>query len=129
MTSPIISVPTGTGPYTLRFWNQQLIEDNAGAACWDGGLLEISQNGGPFEQVAGDKMINMPYNGPLSGGPLTGSEAWCGDPLAGFQARVDINDLAGSDIQLRFRMVTDTSVGRDEGWTIDDVKITGCESP
>lgn len=128
LTSPVISVPTGGGPYTLRFWNQQLIEDSNSTQCWDGGLLEISQDGGEFVQVDNSNMINMPYNGPLRAGPLEGQDAWCGDPLAGLQANVDINDFAGSDIQIRFRMVTDGSVGREEGWTIDDVRITGCQA-
>ncbi len=127
LTSPVISVPSGNGPYTLRFWNQQSLESRGAGGCWDGGLLEISQNGGPFEQVTNDKMINDPYDGALNAGPLNGSDAWCGDSQAGQINSVDIDDFAGSDIQVRFRIVTDGSVGRPEGWTIDDVRVTGCE--
>lgn len=129
LTSPIMSVPSGTGPYTLRFWNQQSLESRSSGGCWDGGILEISQDGGEFVQVANDKMINDPYDGSLNAGPLNGSQAWCGDPQAGQVNSVDINDFAGSDIQVRFRIVTDTTVGRAEGWTIDDVRITGCDVP
>lgn len=129
LTSPVISVPTGSGPYTLRFWNQQSMESRGAGGCWDGGVLEISQNGGPFVQVATDKMINDPYDGALNAGPLNGSDAWCGDPQDGQVNSVDINDFAGSDIQVRFRIVTDGSVGRPEGWTIDDVRVTGCAIP
>ncbi|MBL4659597.1 MAG: S8 family serine peptidase [Alcanivoracaceae bacterium] len=129
LTSPVISVPTGSGPYTLRFWNQQSMELSS-AGCWDGGFLEISQNGGQFVQVANDKMINDPYDGPLgNGNAQQGKDAWCGDPQAGQVNSIDIDDFAGSDIQLRFRIATDGSVGRPDGWSIDDVKVTACEAP
>ncbi len=128
LTSPVMSVPTGGGPYTLRFWNQQSLESRGAGGCWDGGVLEISENGGAFVQVSNDDMINDPYDGALNAGPLNGSNAWCGDPQAGAVTSVNVNDFAGSDIQVRFRLVTDGSVGRPEGWTIDDVKITGCEA-
>ncbi len=133
LTSPMISVPTGTGPYTLRFWNQQNMEARTAGGCWDGGFVEISQNGGAFVQVANDKMINDEYDGGLEVGPvgqgLAGTLAWCGNPQPGQVNSVDINDFAGSDIQIRFRMTSDDQVGVPEGWTIDDVRITGCAVP
>jgi hypothetical protein len=127
LTSPDLILPAGQGPLTLRFWNQQSMEANGGNACWDGGLVEVSTDGGTtYNQILNDKLINDPYNGNLSGGPLTGSQAWCGDPQAGLVSSVDIDQFAGSTVKLRFRIVTDGSVGRPEGWTIDDVKVTGC---
>ena len=40
---------------------------------------------------------------------------------------MDINAYAGQTVQFRFRLGTDTGVGR-EGWTIDDVIVQSCQA-
>ncbi|MCB0206399.1 MAG: exo-alpha-sialidase, partial [Anaerolineae bacterium] len=45
LVSPAVALPTGQNPVTLKFWNYQEMEDG-GASCYDGGLLEVSTNGG-----------------------------------------------------------------------------------
>lgn len=39
--------------------------------------------------------------------------------------RVDVTNYAGQDVQFRFRLGTDGSVGK-EGWYIDDVSVNSC---
>lgn len=55
LISPPIVLPADEFPISLSFWNFQNIEANAGTgtdACWDGGILEISTDGGTsFNQV------------------------------------------------------------------------------
>lgn len=126
-TSPSITVPSGLSSLTLQFWNKQILESSS-SGCWDGGVLEVSTDGGSnFTQVANDKLLTDSYDGEFgSGNPLSGQQGWCGDPQDWLKSVVDISDYAGQDVQFRFRLVTDGSVGR-EGWTIDDVKVQGCE--
>ncbi|MCX7553449.1 hypothetical protein OS175_06125 [Marinicella sp. S1101] len=133
LVSPVMSLPVGVGPLTLRFWNTQTIEDNAGTQCYDSAMLEISVDGGPFVQVTNADIINDAYDGPITGGfdhPISDNRnAWCGDPRPETVFNVNADDNAGSDVQYRFRMTSDSSVGRPEGWAIDNVRITGCELP
>ncbi len=134
VVSPVMALPTGQGPLTLRFWNTQTIEENAGAGeCYDSATLEVSVDGGAFVQVTNADIINDQYTRTTNGGfdhPLpAGTDAWCGDPLAATVYNVNADNNAGSDVQYRFRMTSDSSVGRAEGWAIDNVRITGCEAP
>ncbi|MEZ5472321.1 MAG: hypothetical protein R3E90_11100 [Marinicella sp.] len=132
LLTPVMNLPVGVGPLTLRFWNTQTIEDRTGG-CYDSATLEVSVDGGLFTQVTNADIINDPYNGPTDGGfghPLpAGTQAWCGDPMAATEFSVDINAYAGQDVQFAFRMTSDSSVGRTAGWAIDDVRVTGCEAP
>jgi len=126
LTSPTISLPVDKSPLSFQFNNYQEMEDNNGTACWDGGILEISVNAGAFTQVDNSLLGTDPYDGAFSGGPLSGAQGWCGDPQAYLNSIVDINAQAGDDVQFRFRVSTDGSVGRP-GWDIDDILIQGCE--
>ncbi|MGJ8662633.1 MAG: S8 family serine peptidase [Marinicella sp.] len=132
LLSPVMSLPSGVGPLTLRFWNTQTIESNA-PGCYDSALLEVAVDGGAFTQVTNADIINDDYDGPTSGGfghPLpSGVDAWCGDPRAATVFNVNADNNNGSDVQYAFRMTSDNSVGRDEGWSIDNVRITGCQAP
>ena len=116
------------GPLSLQFWNRQVIED-ADSGCYDGALVEISTNGGStWTQLGNSLLVTDPYDGPIDGGfsnPAAGADAWCGDPQDWLNSVVDIGAYAGQTVQFRFRLATDSSVGR-EGWYVDDVRIEGC---
>jgi len=129
LTSPTIVLPTGQRPLTLHFNNFQNMESNSATSCWDGGVLEISTDGGNnFVQISNNKLLTDPYTGPLqSNSILAGQNAWCGDPQPYVESIVDLDDYAGQSVQFRFRVVTDGAVG-DEGWDIDDVRIQSCEA-
>ena len=142
LVSPSITLPSGTeSPITLSFWNFQNIEANTGAgqdACWDGGILEISTDGGAnFTQIPNTSLLTDGYNGNVTvnpASPISGLDAWCADdivPASGDQEAVSIVDLdsfAGQTVQFRFRLGTDGAAG-DEGWYIDDVTVQGCQVP
>ncbi len=132
LVSPVMTLPTGMGPLTLRFWNTQTIEDNGVIACYDAGQLQVSVDGGAFTQVTDADIINNAYDGEINSGfssPAGGEQGWCGDPLAETVFNVNADNNAGSDVQYAFRMTSDDSVGRPEGWAIDNVRITGCAVP
>ncbi len=132
LTSPAINLPTGQQPLTLQFQNWRNIENNGTTGCYDGGLLEISVDGGAFTQLAGAALLNDPYRGPISasfGNPLAGRNAWCepnpGRPYG--NTLVDLSPYAGNSVRLRWRLGTDDSAAR-EGWYVDDVKVQSCVS-
>jgi len=139
LVTPPITLPSiDKSPITLSFWNYQNMEANSGTgveACWDGGLLEVSTDGGnSFVQVSNLNMLTDPYNGGIvqqAASEISGLDAWCADdinPASGDQettAVVDLNQYAGQQVQFRFRLGTDGSAG-DEGWYIDDIAVQGC---
>ncbi len=131
LISPPIQLPADEFPISLSFWNLQLIEDNNVTACYDAGILEISNdNGVSFTQIANELLLTEPYDGPTTGGfghPLpAGTDAWCGDPPQDpATSVVDLNDFAGDEVIFRFRLASDSSVGR-EGWYVDDIKVQSC---
>jgi len=127
LTSPEIDLPLGQSPLTLQFWNAQSMEDRTDG-CYDGGLLEISTDGGNiFNQVPSAAMFSDPYDGPfLETNAIGIAEAWCGDPQAYLNSIVDIDAYAGQTVQFRFHKGHDGSALRN-GWDIDDVKVVGCE--
>lgn len=126
LVSPPIVVPSSQSPVTLKFWNRQVLESRTGG-CYDAGILEVSTNGGGTWTQITSGLLTDPYNGSIaSGNPLVGLNGWCGDPQDWLNSIVDINPYAGQTVQFRFRVGTDTSVGR-EGWTIDDVVVQSCQ--
>ena len=135
LISPVIALPANQSPVTLSFDTWRLIEQNGTAGCYDGGILEVSTNGGTtFTQVPSAKIISGgTYRGPIASGfsnPLVGLQAWCGDPARPYtdgSVRVDLADYAGQSINLRFRLGTDSSQAR-EGWYVDDLKVTSCSA-
>jgi len=130
LTTPPIELPADTGAHTFQFWNRQEMEDG-GSGCYDGGLLQISTDAGAsWTQVPNAAMLTDPYDGPMDGGfsnPAAGQDAWCGDPQEWMNSIVDLSAYAGETVQLRFRLATDSSVGKP-GWWIDDIRVQSCET-
>ncbi|MDT8409079.1 MAG: choice-of-anchor J domain-containing protein [Wenzhouxiangellaceae bacterium] len=132
LVSPAIQLPGSAQlPLTLRFQNRQEIEDDGGAACWDGAILEISTDNGASWQQIQSQVLFRDFDGTINtfaGGanPLAGSPAWCGDPRDWEDYVVDLSGFAGEQVQFRFRLGTDGTVGGREGWSIDDVRVEAC---
>ncbi|MGY6631984.1 MAG: S8 family serine peptidase [Wenzhouxiangella sp.] len=125
------ALPDNASGLFLDFWNRQLLESRSAGGCWDGGILEYSSDAGAnWTQVDATMLINRNYDGTIASGfgnPLTGLQAWCGDPRDWERYIVDLDSLAGQNVRFRFRLGTDNTVGR-EGWYIDDVRIRACVS-
>jgi lysyl endopeptidase len=124
LVSPAIVLPAEGAGLTLQFWNWQEMESLGSDSCWDGGIVEISTDGGTtWTYLPTTVMLTDPYDGPVSGlGSLAG---WCGDPQDWLKSVVEIGAHAGQTAQFRFRLGSDSSVGR-EGWYVDDVLIQAC---
>ena len=132
---PIQLPPSSATPLTLRFQNFQEIEEDEGflggpPGCWDAASLEISTDGGSSWTQLQDQILFREYDFVVNAGttnPLSGSPGWCGDPREYEDYVVDLSSFAGQEVQFRFRVGTDGSVGPPrEGWTIDDVRVEAC---
>jgi hypothetical protein len=129
LVSPAVNLPASGFPITLQFWTYQELEDG-GAGCYDGGILEITTDGGTnWTQLQDSVLITDPYDGTVDSGfsnPLAGQPAWCGDPQPWLKSVVELDADAGETVQFRFRLGTDSSVSHP-GWDIDDVLVQSCE--
>ena len=99
----------------------------------DGAVLEISINGGAFEDIldAGGSFVSGGYGYTMvATSPLAGRYAWTGDS-GGFMTTIAVLPAAatGQPTQLRFRTADDSSVAAigDAGWWIDSI-VLGVEA-
>jgi hypothetical protein len=124
--SPAFNLPSVGNGLTLSFQSRQQMESRSGG-CWDGGFIEVSVGGGAYTQITAG-LLTDPYEGPLgSGNPVAPAAAWCGDPQAYLKSVIDLAPYAGqSNVRFRFRVTSDGSVNRAEGWNIDNVEIKRC---
>ena len=128
LMSPAISLPSRLDRSTLQFTHYMSSE-----AGWDGGILRISVNNGPFLLVPPAVISFNAYNRTLvsaaanNSNPLAGLPAWSG---SGGQWGTTVVDLAtlvspGDTMQFQFRFGKDRCTGVD-GWYVDDLIISTC---
>jgi hypothetical protein len=96
----------------------------------DGGVLEISINGGTFVDIvdAGGSFVEAGYNGSLgdAGNPLGARPAWTGQQQDFVTTTVDLPDsAAGQAVSFRWRLGSNASgtADGDNGWWIDTVAL------
>ncbi len=109
----------------LTFWHRYNMETG-----YDGGVIEISTDGGAGWEDLGPMIIEGEYNDTIStccSNPIGGQAAWSGDSGATMtRVTADLAAYAGTEALIRFRIGCDSSVD-DDGWYIDDVTVTGAE--
>ncbi len=117
----------GTTDLTIEFEHRYSFEQSDGTS-WDGGVIEVSTDGGATWNDVG---AAAGYDGVLTseaGNPLSGREAYSGQspgyPSMSTKTLALGTQFASSSIRIRFRVGTDAAAG-DEGWEIDNLKITG----
>jgi hypothetical protein len=126
-TKKQITIPQNAGQVRLSFFHIFNFEPG-----YDGGVLEVSTDGGESWQDAGPLMLIGGYDGHVteaSNNPLGSAFAWTARGKAGVfsQVVVDLSDFAGKQIKLRFRGGFDNASGIKDGftgWFIDDIQIT-----
>ena len=97
---------------------------------YDGGVLEISTNGGAFTDIitAGGTFVANGYYATLYtgyGNPLGGRPAWTGSSGGFLTSIVNLPaTTAGQNVQLRWRFGSSSSYGGSGGWYIDTVSVT-----
>jgi photosystem II stability/assembly factor-like uncharacterized protein len=129
LVSPITAVPNapgfGTNPgVRLSFSNSFIFEDG-----FDGGVLEISINGGAFQDIiaAGGSFLTGGYSGAIgvTDSVLTGRQAWTGSS-GGFITTTVVLPVAsyGQNVQLKWRTAFDTGTNpTGGGLRIDTVSV------
>jgi hypothetical protein len=132
LVSPAVALPAGENPVVLKFWHTPNLEPNGATACYDGGVLEVSTDGGStWTYVPNANLLVGPYRtGAVSGSfsnPLAGRNAWCGT-TSYFQTIADVSAYAGQTVQFRMRLGTDSSQSAT-GWDVDDVVVQSCAAP
>jgi hypothetical protein len=121
LTSPPVTIPflQNAG---LMFRHNYAFEDG-----FDGGVLEISIDDGPFQDAAA--FIGQGgYNGTIStccGNPLAGRPAWTGSSDGFVTTTVGLP--SNHTIALRWRMGSDNG-GSGQGWRVDSLQGF-CEGP
>ncbi len=112
----------GVTPPTLSFWHWYNSE-----STFDGGVLEISTNGGgTWADIGAANIIQNGYNGTISTGfsnPIGGRQAWTGNSAAFVESRINLLAYASQPtVKLRWRFGTDNSVTAT-GWNVDDITL------
>jgi bacillolysin len=124
-TTRAITVPANA---YLRFDHAYGFE-NDGARNFDGGVVELSVDGGATWTDAGPLFDANGYGGNVTApdNALAGRAAFVGDSHGYYSSRVNLAPLAGRDVKLRFRLATDES-GYSYGWYLDDVRVYQCSA-
>jgi hypothetical protein len=124
LVSPVLQV--GSGPFTISWQHRFAFE----TGNWDGGVVEISTDGGATWSPAG--AAGAPYNGvtnaatnaPIGAGRpafVTRSVGWPGFTTAS----IDLGTaFANQQVRVRFRTGADDSTGAP-GWDIDNIAFGG----
>ncbi len=128
LTSPTIAITASAA--TVSFRNRYDTEPG-----WDGGVLEISVGGGPFQDIitAGGRFIQNGYVGILGSNgvnnPLAGRNAWNGNSNGYINSTVKLpSSAAGQNVQLKWRFGADdntTGSGPNPGWYVDGIVVVG----
>ena len=125
LVSPALNV-AATGSFSFTFSHRYSFESDATPTFYDGGIIEISNNGGASWTNIGAS-ASPGYTAVLAtggGNPLGGLSAYAGTSpgYPGFST-VTVNlgtTYQGQTVRVRFRIGTDVSVGAP-GWEIDNL--------
>lgn len=125
LTTPIVLL---AGEGRLTFWHKMHAEvDTLDAhVAFDGGVIEVSNAGGPFVQVTPDQGYGCVIADRGEGGPFPAGTPCFGGSFAWSKVEVDLSGLVGA-VQVRFRFGSDGS-GGGAGWTIDDIEVRGTDT-
>ncbi len=92
---------------------------------WDGGLIEISTDGGTNWIDLGSNMIINPYNGSLgssSNADIAGRAGFTGNSGGYVRTWIDLSSYAGQSAQIRFVFGSDNNTF-NTGWFVDEIMI------
>ena len=126
LTSPVMTVD-GSGSANIQFDHSWGFEFDA-TANYDGGVIEMSVNGGTFTDIGG-AAAGPNYNGTIvnsagSVNPLKGKPGFVKNSAGTVHTSITQAIAPGSTVQFRFRIGTDNAVG-GAGWNVDNIAFTG----
>jgi hypothetical protein len=138
LVTPDIAITSAAAQITFRNNYNTEYDPPPAEVFWDGGVLEVSTNGGGTWAdiiAAGGSFVSGGYTGAIdltNNNPLSGRNAWSGNSGGYINTVINLPaSFNGQSIRLRFRMGTDSSVAAS-GWHIDGLVILGsgnCGTP
>ncbi len=122
LTSPTLNV--GAGPLVLSFQHRFAFENGN----WDGGVIELSNDGGATWTDIGVGAYNGSTN-PATDAPIGANRPAFVNRSTGWPSFVNVmrnlgTTYANQNVLIRFRIGADSSTGAP-GWEIDDVNVSG----
>ncbi len=111
---------TGDNP-VLRFYHSYNTEPGA-----DGGVVQISTDGGSFWNDLGEDIFRGEYDGTIQYATfvIPNFPTFFGDSEGWIASYVDLSDYAGQEVILRWNFATDDNTAPDNGfWFVDDIEI------
>lgn len=116
------------GQTRLIFWHTIDAEVDAGSRAWDGGVVELSIDGGPFRPIDPEVPPGYPYRIIRNGASAIADRGAFSGTISSFE-RVEF-DLAGEvgAGRLRFLFGSDGSI-TEGGWVIDDITVASPAAP
>jgi len=106
----------------MTFGRQYDMETN-----FDGVVVELSVNGGAFNDIGASNLVSNGYTGLISvnfGSPIGGRQAFTSAHWGYLTTTANILVNSGDQFVIRFRGATDNSV-TDVGFALDDVDVRG----
>jgi hypothetical protein len=136
LISPSRLIDSASAQLTFRNNFETDYDPPPAEAFWDGFVLDVSVNGGPWLDVidpsVGGSFVTGGYTGeldPTTFNPLAGRLAWTGNSGGYISTVINLGPIVnGQTIRLRFRMGTDEAVAAP-GVRIDTLNITGSPCP
>ena len=123
-TTASYALPQNSYP-ELSFWHRFNTEDG-----WDGGVVEISTNGGTTWTDLGSQMTLNGYNGGLGAAPtnaLSGRPAFTGLQSTFINTKINLAPYNGQSVMIRFRFGSDDNTAgptNPTGWWVDDINLS-----
>jgi len=120
LTSPVMTV-NGGGSVNLQFDHSFGFEFDGGGN-YDGGVVEMSVNGGAFADIG-----SSAYNGTILSGtlnPLAGRTGFVQNSAGTIHTSLTQAVAPGSTVSFRFRLGSDNVVGA-AGWQVDNIAVNG----
>ena len=120
LTSGLSSAASVNTLSLFSFWHKYNTERGH-----DGGVLEYSTNGSDWKD-AGALMIRNGYNTRIDTAGMLARDAFSGNSSQFVQTIVNVSSFGTTPVALRFRFLSDSSIG-GEGWYVDNiVRVNGC---
>lgn len=131
LDTPVFAINDTT---RLVFWHTMEAEVDVGTRAWDGGLVELSLDGRPFQSIEpAEPDSGYPYRIIRQGSSSIAERGAFSGTVTPFQRVVfDLRGIVGAGqtgaARVRFRFGSDGSI-RHGGWVIDDITIASPTEP
>jgi len=107
----------------VSFWHWYDFE--SGSYSWDGSDVEISVEGGPWEQLTPEDGYDDTEYASSNSAFAEGTPIFAHNSNGWQQEVISLTAYVDNTIQIRFRFGSDGSVHSFEGWYIDDITLFG----